>query len=479
MKKPLLFSLMFPLLASCGTVPQKPLSQTNFDKQTITQNFAQLSQQPLPNEWRKVGQNFATNPIKTLDCGELQSGKTIVLTGQNQIPVTCDLWQKNTHFVIQSSDTSLDCQGVAMSTGGSATNQKITAFAIQTPQAVSEKPVSENDTKQGIGNVQLNNCIAVGYGHGVLVEQALPANARYEQLLQNKTNRDEQRKLSPSHILLNRMLVADSKNSGIFIGDHVQDVTLANSRVMNAGTVGVYFEFGSRGNVVQDSHFSQNGIRQVVALGVKVGKPNREAIAIDSSQNNVIRRNRFDSNGGGGVFLYRNCFEHADDPSQPNHFLRVDGSNGNLIENNIFQNEPVGVWVASRQSRNLKGFACGAYPITSDLTTSYHLDDAEQNVVTHNTFDKVEKGIIIEDNNNVVSFNRFLAHVKQPMSVGSDIRELSSEGVVKGNQINKNTFANPRILQNIAFIGKSATANLHCDNMDKNGKKIDDVCLIN
>lgn len=458
------------LVASCGTVPQIPATKNSFDKAAVWQRFNQLSNQPLPPEWEKSGQNFSKNtlqnPVKTLDCAELQSGKTITLTGQNQIPANCDLWQKNTHFVIQSSDTSLDCQGVAMS----SSDDKITAFAIQTPKSVSEKGAVD-----GIRNVRLDNCIAVGYGHGVLVEQEMPANQRYEQLLQNKTSRDAQRTLSPNHVLLNRILVADSKNSGIFIGDHVQGVTLANSQVINAGTVGVYFEFGSRGNVVQNSQFSQNGIRQIMG----VGKPNREAIAIDSSQDNVIKNNRFDSNGAGGVFLYRNCFEHADDASQTNHFLRLDGSNGNLIENNTFVSEPVGVWVASRQSRNLKGFECGAYLIKSDITSSYHLDEARQNTVTHNQFDNVEKAIIVEDNNNVVSLNNFSASVKQTISVGSAIREESSEGTVKGNQINKNTFAKADIAQDIGFTGKSATANLHCDNMATDGKKIDEVCLVN
>lgn len=459
---------LFPItlmLASCGTVPPSPFSQENSDKQSISQTFQTLSNQPLPNDW----QSLSKANVKTLDCSELQSGKAIVLTGQNQIPTSCDLWQKNTHFILQSSDTSLDCQGVAMS----ATNDKLTAFAIQTPRAISEtKAISENGTGQGIRNIRLDNCIAVGYGHGVLVEQAMPANQRYEQLQQNKTTRDTQRQLSPNHILLNRLLIDSSKNSGIFVGDHVQGVTLANSRVQNAGTVGVYFEFGSRGNRVQDSKFSQNGFRQVLG----VGKPNREAIAIDSSAHNVIANNEFDHNGAGGVFLYRNCFEHADDPTQANHFLRTQGSDGNVIQGNSFVREPVGVWVAARQSRNLKGFECGAYTISETLLTSYHLDEAEHNTVTHNQFDSVENAVIVEDDNNVVSKNTFSPSVKTPISIGSSVREVSSEGVVKGNQINQNTFG---AVGGIRFVGKSVTVNLHCGNMTNNGQKIDDVCLVN
>lgn len=457
------------LVASCGTVPKTPAStQHGVSKEMAVQLFSQLSQQPLPASW----QAKPAQSLNVLDCAELQSGKTISLTGDNQIPASCDLWQKNTHFVIQNSDTSLDCQGVAMSVNGSTTQKNITAFAIQTPISL-----SKTGQGQGIGNIRLDNCIAVGYGHGVLVEQAMPANQRYEQLLQQQTTRDAQQQLSPNHILLNRILVADSKNSGVFIGDHVQDVTLTNSRVLNAGTVGVYFEFGSGHNTVQDSSFSQNGIRQINVGGVGVGKPNREAIAIDSSQHNKIRHNQFEGNGGGGVFLYRNCFEHANDKRLANHFLRVDGSNGNLIESNTFVNEPVGVWVASRQSRNLRGFECGAYVIRANLLESYHLDEAEQNTIAQNTFDNVEQGIVIEDDNNVVRSNTFLPTVNKPITIGSMVRETSSEGVVKGNQINQNTFGD--MARTLEFVGKSEPQNLHCANVDNKGKIVDSVCLIN
>lgn len=400
--------------------------------------------------------------FNTLDPATFKQGEEIVISGKVKLLPNSNLWQKNISFIITESHTTLDCQGALMS----STDDKKTAIIIRTPTGASE----------GIHDITVKNCYTSGYNHGLLIEQQTPPNQRYEQLQQGKTTLDEQRKLSPHDIRIEHLAVAHSRNSGIFVGDHVQNVQFYGVGVVASGTVGLYFEFGSSHNEVSHSYFSQNGFRQVTVAGVGVGKPNREAIAIDSSAHNVIANNEFDHNGAGGVFLYRNCFEHADDPTQANHFLRTQGSDGNVIQGNSFVREPVGVWIAARQSRNLKGFECGAYTISETLLTSYHLDEAEYNTVTHNQFDSVENAVIVEDDNNVVSKNTFSPSVKTPISIGSSVREVSSEGVVKGNQINQNTFG---AVGGIRFVGKSATANLHCGNMTNNGQKIDDICLVN
>lgn len=456
-----ILAAMLPMvmLVGCSSVPSTDATP-NIDPVSVTAQFNQLSNQPM-----SLTHDSPVQTVKTLDCASLQSGQALELTGQNRIPATCDLWQKNTHFMIRQSNVSLDCQGVPMSSRDNA----ITAFTIQTPSKATA----------GIDNIALKNCAVSGYNHGVLIEQQTPAKVRYQQLLAKQTTREQQKQRSPNHILLNRILVSNSKNSGIFIGDHVQQVTLANSRVTGSGTVGVYLEFGSGQHQIRYNQFDGNGFREFANVaGVPVGKPNREAIAIDSSANNTIAYNRFTGNGAGGVLLYRNCFEHADDPTRNNHFLRTEGSNNNLIEHNIFDDEPVGVWVASRQSRNLKGFACGAYLIQQTALSRYHLDDSEHNVIRDNQFGKVTNAIKLEDDGNEVRFNRFSEQVTQPIQVGSVIREQSSEGVVKGNQIRDNVFAKPLpITQLIAFVGKSAEQNTHCQNFDANQQKLDNNCL--
>lgn len=195
-----------------------------------------------------------------------------------------------------------------------------------------------------------------------------------------------------------------------------------------------------------------------VGNGFRTFKPNREAIAVDSSSNNRIENNQFIHNGAGSILLYRNCFEHADDPSRSNHFKRTESSRDNIIRGNVFQNEPVGVWVASRQSRNLKGFECGAYLVKQTLFASYHLDSAKDNQIINNQFTQVEQGVIVEDDGTLIRDNTFAADVRLPIQVGSKIREDTAAGPVKYTLINNNTFADKTIKQAIDIRAASKTA---------------------
>lgn len=155
--------------------------------------------------------------------------------------------------------------------------------------------------------------------------------------------------------------------------------------------------------------------------------------------------------------LYRNCFEHANDPTRSNHFKRTQSSENNLIQGNLFENEPVGIWVASRQSRNLKGFECGAYPLLETANARYHLDSARDNQIMNNHFVNVEKSIIVEDDGTLIQENDFTQAAPQPAQtatapasqsinraivVGSAIREQSKAGAIKHTRILDNRFAN-------------------------------------
>ncbi|OBX84493.1 right-handed parallel beta-helix repeat-containing protein [Faucicola atlantae] len=379
-------------------------------------------------------QTVDENDVTELDVRTLSHGQVVPIRGNVRlVPANADLWQQNISFVITDSDTTLDCQGALMS----STDDTITAIVVRTLP----------DQSTGVHNVRIKNCLTLGYNHGLIIEQQTPANARYETLTAGKTTLAAQREQSPHDIWVDNLLVAHTRSSGIFIGDHVQRVDLYGIGVVKAGTVGLYFEFGSGHNTVSHSYFSQNGFR--------IGKPNREAIAIDSSVNNRIEYSHFDNNGAGGIFLYRNCFEHADDPSRSNHFLRTQGSDSNQIVHNVFANEPVSVWIAARQSRNLKGFACGAYTISETPFARYHLDEAERNQVLNNDFTSGKNAIIIEDDNNLVQGNCFASDLEQPIVIGSTIREQSSEGVVKNNRILDNRCANGARQPTIEFVGHS------------------------
>lgn len=369
-----------------------------------------------------------------IECAELTTKQTVTVKGHSVLSPSCDLTDKSIRFVLDTSHSSLDCQGAMLSTAANDPTKT---------SAITIKPKADH----AIENITLANCHVDGYGHAVHIRQYSNPNQRYARgLIDPATNRA----LAPSDIRITNVSSRNSINSGMFVGDHVHGVTFNHVSIQNAGTVGLYLEFGSRDNVIQNSVFVGNGFRTF--------KPNREAIAIDSSSNNRIENNRFIHNGAGSVLLYRNCFEHANDSSRSNHFKRTESSHDNIIRHNVFQEEPVGVWVASRQSRNLKGFECGAYLIKQTPFASYHLDSAKDNQIIDNRFEQVDQGIIVEDDNTLIRGNRFAATVKSPIIIGSEIREESAAGAVKGTIVLDNTFIDKTPQQAINIREKSKTA---------------------
>ncbi len=370
----------------------------------------------------------------TINCAELTPKQTVAVKGHSALSQGCDLTGKSIRFELATSHSSLDCQGAVLST---------TADDSAKASAITIKP----KTDSAIKDITVANCHVDGYGHALNIRQYSNPNQRYARdFIDPAANRA----LAPSNIKVINVSSRNSINSGMFVGDHVHGVTFEKVHVQNAGTVGLYLEFGSRDNVIKNSVFVGNGFRSF--------KPNREAIAVDSSSNNRIENNRFIHNGAGSVLLYRNCFEHADDPARSNHFKRTESSRDNIIANNIFEEEAVGVWVAARQSHNLKGFECGAYLIKETPFASYHLDSAKDNQIINNRFEQVDQGVIVEDDGTLISGNQFAATVGTPIVIGSKVREESTAGAIKGTVVKDNTFLDKTAEQAIKVRAASKTA---------------------
>ena len=369
-----------------------------------------------------------------IDCAQLTPKQIVKVKGHSVLSASCDLTAKSIRFELNDSHSSLDCQGALLSTR---------ADDASTASAIMIKP----KTDSAIEDITVANCHVDGYGHALHIRQYSQPNQRYARgLIDPAANRA----LAPSDIRVINVSSQNSINSGMFVGDHVHGVSFDKVRIQNAGTVGLYLEFGSRDNVIKNSVFVGNGFRTF--------KPNREAIAVDSSSNNRIENNQFIHNGAGSILLYRNCFEHADDSTLGNHFKRTESSRDNIIRGNIFNDEPVGVWVASRQSRNLKGFECGAYLLKQTPFASYHLDSAKDNEIIDNRFEQVEQGIIVEDDGTLIAGNKFAANVRLPIYVGSEIREDSAAGAIKGTVIQNNVFIDKTAEQAIKIREASKTA---------------------
>lgn len=150
---------------------------------------------------------------------------------------------------------------------------------------------------------------------------------------------DEIYRRTPNSITLENIVVKNSGRTGVYIDDYVSNVIIKNSTIINSGGAAIYLDFSTREIKIYNDKIAMNGL---IA--------NREAIAIDSSSDNLIEGNHFDGNSAGSIFLYKNCGEQMRSGKQ---VIRWMHSDNNIIRNYMFLNENIGVWIASRQSRNL------------------------------------------------------------------------------------------------------------------------------
>lgn len=302
--------------------------------------------------------------------------QTVKLSGQVTLePRT----YTNTQFVIQQSNTHLDCQNALIDGEGVV----LTGLRIV------------SDGSAPLNNVTVKNCRFRNFD-----TSGIRIYFQGNDTLKLKYSMEDRYRLAPQQINISNVLIEDTAKSGLYVDDYVQDVMLDGLTVRRAGGTGVYLEHHSRRTTIQHSTFEHNGFRDG-------GKAVREAIAIDSSMHNIIRNNTFRANAKGGVFLYKNCGERF---STGKAVLRTYEASFNMIENNIFVDMPTGVWLASRQSKKLDKWDCGDTPL--EQTGTYFQDYARNNTVQGNRFCNVAKPVIVEDNDNKILRNRY-ANAKQ------------------------------------------------------------------
>lgn len=299
------------------------------------------------------------------------SAKTIQVRGN----MTLDPAQSYlaTEFHIRQSGTTLDCQGAIID----GQNKVRTGLRIV------------SDGKTPLHDVTVKNCHFKNFKtSGVRIYW------QGNDTLKLKYSTEERYRLAPQRITLLNITAEDTAMSAVYVDDYVSDVLIDGLTSRRAGGTGLYLEHHSRRTTVQNSLFEKNGFRQ--------GRGIREGLAIDSSMDNVIRNNIFKGNAKGGVFLYKNCGEQF---SAGKSVLRTDYASRNLIEGNAFIDMPRGVWIASRQSRNLSKWDCGDTPL--DDSKTYYEDFARYNTVKANRFCGVADPVVVEDNHNTVTDNRY------------------------------------------------------------------------
>lgn len=391
--------------------------------------------------------SLPTNPA---ECPDWKKNETIQITESMTLPAGCKYDRVNL-LITGQSNLTLDCNGAELNGIDREYRQAINnTYSIKDSPLLFGIKIQSSESFQS-ENITVKNCVLKNYVRGIRVNFGLSSQSLSD--LKNNINittlEEHLRSISPRNIIIENCTINYSHKDGVFIGRFVTGFILDKSEINYTGAVGLYLDSGSQGNLIKNSKFTNNGHSDYdIARRTRVKKlanDTREAIAIDSSAKNIIQNNQFVDNAGGAVFIYKNCNEHY---KNPNQIPRYQSADNNLITENIFTNENVGVWIASRQSKNLNPLECGS-PVMAAGTVNfgpkkedatYYEDFAKHNQVTKNTFTDVKRGIIIEDDHSSVIENTFNGSADEYIQVGTKYRGGEFAHPVTSTLIEGNTF---------------------------------------
>jgi len=382
------------------------------------------------------------------------------ITESITLPAGCR-YDRVSLLIENQSNLTLDCNGAELNGINKEFRQ-----AVDVPYSEADEPLSigiriiSHETRPS-GNITIKNCKVKNYITGIAVLTILKPETHLD--LKNKRNPETVENYLRDHSLKNIRIENTSVNynhkNGIYIGRYITGLVIDKTSVKYTSGAGLYLESGSQRNTIKNSTFSENGhSRYNVSKRVRLrmlAKDTREGIAIDSSAQNTIQNNTFSKNAGGGIFVYKNCYEHYQLATE---LPRYQSADNNLITGNRFDNQKIGIWIASRQSKDLKSFECGTPRIATDKTkfgeTIFIYEDfAKHNIVTLNNFINVTNGVIIEDNDNTINNNSFSGSAKFDVIAGTKYRteKLSqpvNNTVITNNQFNSSSSAHINLSYN-------------------------------
>lgn len=302
-------------------------------------------------------------------------------------------------IIISTSGTRLDCRGATID-GGNVVDRGIVIAR-----------------KGNLEKVIVENCKVLNYKqYGIYVTSA------FNDL--EKTGKGEPWSYdnSPKNIII-RNVVVENSGDGVYFGSHVTYSILNNSTIKKSSKVGVYLDHSSAFNRIEGNIIEKNGYGSSSNL--------REGLAIDSSSDNTIAGNYFINNASGGVFLYKNCGELY---SSGRSFLRKNNSDRNKILNNFFFGEKTAVWIASRQSKDLRKMDCAASPMKPG--EPYFEDFANENEIIGNYFCSTNRSVVVEGDNNKV-INNFISG-RSSVVIPKTMREVILHRPSIGNNVAPN-----------------------------------------
>lgn len=324
---------------------------------------------------------------------------------------------------IRTSNVTLDCNGATLD-GGLTLDAGIAIGA-----------------RARISNVVVRNCVISNFKKvGIVI--ASQTNSREKEQISEISERYMK---APSGITIVNCKIHDIGNSGIYVADYVENISIIDSTIMKNRGTSIYLDFSSRNNIIRGNKIIENGF----ASDRKWRKwPRvREGIAVDSSAGNLIEGNIISGNAAGGIFLYKNCGEGwLVDHKTPIHWQ---SSDHNQIANNIISDMPIGVWVAQRQSVDLAFARChDPYYFEGKIV----LDEAKHNVISGNELKNLDLGVRVEDDDNAVISNRFHGVRDGCVVVGTKFRAERLNWPVRDAKVISNSCAGTEISENNAYV---------------------------
>ena len=351
------------------------------------------------------------------------------LSGEVRLDSSCYYEQA---FVINQPDTTLDCQGAELRGSGE--------YLI--------------NIKRRADRATVKNCYLKG-GRGLAV-RARQAN--------DDESPDEVRAIAPIDVMIHNVQISDSEGVGAHFHVYTLGVTIRDSVIINNSSAGVYLSPYGKGHLMENNTISGNGHLKPDG-SPRLGWYRREGIAVDASSEHRILNNDIIDNAFGGILLYKNCWEHAE--SEPGSRPRIEHARANLIQGNLFSQQPFGVWVASRQSRDLRLMECGdptpydnplnvvelLPPVYQEYPSAYYggyllsvgmasvwPDFAEENMIIENRFEHISLGgIRVEDDETEITENLFVGDFDY-IFLGAPFRALLNDSPVMNTLIRGNAY---------------------------------------
>lgn len=405
---------------------------------------------PPSETYSKIDEPARILPANPAGCPTWGNNSINHITESMSLPQGCK-YDRVKLIIANQSNITLDCNGAQLNGLDKEFRQKPnTTYELgREPIDIGILIISNEDHQ--INNITVKNCNLKNYVRGIRVSFSISATTISD--LKNNINvealENYLRTISPTNILVEHSAINFSHKDGIYIDRFINGFILDRSSINSTGSVGLYLDSGSTNSHIKNSSFTKNGYSRYVIKSREITKNlvdySREGIAIDSSFNNRIEGNSFSNNSRGSVFLYKNCNEFREDPNQ---IPRYQSTDGNIITGNKFDDEDVGVWIASRQSEDLKGLECGIPKVATGTkyygpyarNTYFYEDYAKNNQVLNNEFKNIRFGVIVEDDGNTINGNTFIGAANTDIKVGTIYRTEKLSNPVKNTTIKANHF---------------------------------------